>query len=195
MLAPAAVFLVAFLLGNVPWLPHSLNAFSRRNQRLDLGYPIHASPMLVLARLHLYASWEALVFTLIAILAVLASHAAGLIDMREALVLSLVAGYAFLPDDAFNRLLLIALPVMLLLEYSRARWIVIWVVSSIAALGAVIATNKLPHFLRGIHGPLRSVFAHEGTVRHALWMSTLTALVLAIYAYDKARSKAPIIAS
>lgn len=192
VLAPAVVFVLAFLLSNVPWFPHSLNAFSRRNQRLDLGYPIHASPMLVLASLHLYAPVEATLLTIAAILAVLAAFYARRIEMREALALSLVAGYLFLPDDAFNRLLLITLPLMLLIELSLARWVAIWTISSVAAFGAVIATHGVPHWLSGIHGPLRSVFARDGTLRHALWMTLLTATVLAIYVYDRRRGRAPI---
>jgi len=192
VLAPAAVFVLAFLLSNVPWFPHSLAAFSRRNQRLDLGYPIHASPMLVLASLHIYAPVEATLLTIVAIVAVLVAFFARRIEMREALVMSLVAGYLFLPDDAFDRLLLITLPVMLLLELSLARWVAVWAISSVAALGAVVATRGAPHALAGIRGPLRSLFGHDGTLRHALWMILLTVSVFAMYAYDRRRARAPI---
>jgi hypothetical protein len=208
VLAPAALFLLAFALSNLPWFPHSLDAFSRRNQRLDLNPPIHASPMIILARLHLYAPVEAELLTVAAIVAVLAAFAARRIEIREALALSLVGGYAFLPDDAFNRLVLIALPVMLLLRFSLARWIAIWGASSVAALGAIVATRGVPHALSAIGGPLRAVFAHEGTARHALWMSLFPVVVLAFYVADRrtrsdrsvmaiasARSNAPIAAS
>ena len=192
VLAPLAMFVVAFALSNLPWISHSLDAFTRRNQRLGLNPPLHASPMLVLARLHLYATIEPKLLTAAAILGVLALFAARKIEIREAVAFSLFAGYIFLPDDAFNRLLLIALPLMLLLDYTLARWIAIWVITSVAALGAVVATRGVPSRLHGLGDPLRSVFAHEGTARHALWMLLPTALVLALYLYDRRAGRAPI---
>ena len=192
VIAPALLFLVVFALSNLPWLPHSLDAFSRRNQRLGLNPPLHASPMLILFRLHIYDPLEPKLLTAAAILVVLALFAARRIDMREALALSLFAGYIFLPDDAFNRLLLIALPLMLLLELSLARWIAIWAISCVAALGAVVATRGVPHVLHGIAGPLRTLFGTEGTARHALWMLLLTAFVFGLYVTDRARANAAL---
>jgi hypothetical protein len=189
-LAPVAMYVVVFLLSNVPWFPHSLNAFSRRDARLAINPPIHASPTLVLSRLGIYAPVEAKLLTAAAVLTVLGLFVARRIDQREVVLWSIFAGYLFLPDDAFNRLLLITLPFMLILRYSSARWVTIWIVSSITALAGVIATRGVPHALSPIGAPLRAVFAHEGTIRHVAWMSLLPVLILAFYFQDRRRRAA-----
>ncbi len=55
-LFPIATFALLFALSNLPWFPRSLDAFSRRNARLDVNPPIHASPTLLLSRLGLYVA-------------------------------------------------------------------------------------------------------------------------------------------
>jgi len=194
-LLPIGAFVIAFLLSNLPWFPQSLDAFSRRDARLAVNPPLHASPTLLLSRIGVYAPIEAKLLTGAAIITVLGLFATRRIEVREAVVWSLVAGYIFLPDDAFNRLLLITLPFMLLLELSLRRWIAIWVVSALAALGAVIATRGVPHELTAIAGPLRAVFAHESTVCHVLWMNLLPALVIAYYLIDRRAGRAPVCGS
>ncbi len=107
------------------------------------------------------------------------------------MVWSLFVGSVFLPDEAFNRLLVIALPFLLLFQPSLRQWVAMWVVSSVAALAAVVATRGVPHALHPIAGVLRSVFSHEATVPHVLWMNLLPALILAFYFIDRrARSRA-----
>ncbi|MGZ4173036.1 MAG: hypothetical protein ACXVQR_01025 [Solirubrobacteraceae bacterium] len=189
-LAPVAMYLAIFLLSTLPWYPKSLDAFSRRDARLAINPPIHASPTLLLSRIGIYAPWEARVLTAAAIAAVLAFFVARRIDRREVVVWSIFAGYLFLPDDAFNRLLLITLPFMLILGFSTLRWVVIWAVSSIAALAGVVATRGVPHALSAVHGPLGTLFSHEGTVPHVLWMSLLPALILGFYFADRSRTGA-----
>jgi hypothetical protein len=184
-LAPIGASLGIFLLSNLPWFPKSLDAFTRRDARLALNPPIHESPTLLLSRLGIYAPIEAKLLTAVAIVTVLGFFAARRIDICEAVVWSLFAGYVFLPDDPFNRLLLITLPFMLILDFSIARWIAIWVVSSVAALAGVVATRGVPHELSAIAGALRTLFAHEETVRLTLWMNLLPALVLAFYFADR----------
>ncbi len=191
-LLPIGAFIVAFLLSNLPWFPQSLDAFSRRDARLAINPPIHASPTLVLARIGVYAPVEAKLLTAVGIAAVFVLFAARRIEVREAVVWSLVAGYVFLPDDAFNRLLLITLPFLLLLDLSLWRWLTVWVVSCVAALGAVVATRGVPHELSAVAGPLRTVFAHESTLRHVLWMNLLLALVIAYYLIDRRAGRAPV---
>jgi hypothetical protein len=183
---PIALYVAVFLLSNLPWFPHSFNALSSRNTRLSINPPIHASPTLILSRLGLYAPIEAKLLTALAILAVLALFARRRIDIREAVIWSLVAGYIFLPDDPGGRLLLVTLPFLLILRLSTARWIAIWVVSSIAGLATVVATHGVPHALSSLGGPLRTLFAHEATVRHVLWMNVLLVLVIAFYFTDRA---------
>lgn len=192
-LLPLAAFLTVVALGSLPWFPRSLDAFPRRNLRLDLPVPLHASPTLLLARIGLYAPFEARLLSAAAFGAVMALFARRLIDVREATVLAIAAGYVFLPDDAANRLLLLALALLLLLDLSTRRWLALWAISCVATLGAVVATQGVPHRLAGVGGPLRAAFAHESTVRHVLWMNLLPAVVLFWYLRDRRNRRAPVL--
>jgi len=193
-LIPISCFVAAVLLSNLPWFPHSLDAFSRRDTLLSINPPIHASPTLLLARIGIYAPIEAKLLTAAGIAAVFVLFAFRRIEVREAVVWSLFAGYIFLPDNAFDRILLMTLPFLLLLDLSMGRWICVWVVSCTAALGVVVAVRGVPHRLSAIAGPLRDVFAHEATVRHVLWVNLLPVLVIAYYLLDRHAGRAPVAA-
>ncbi len=188
-----AAYAAVFLLSNLPWFPASLHAFSRRNVRLGIDPPIHASPWLLISRAGLYAPIEAKLALAASIATVLVLYALRRIEIREAVVFSLFAGYVFLPDDAFNRLILITLPFLLLLDLSWWRWAVIWIVTCFSALAAIVAVRGVPHELRFVAGALHGVFSsHEATVRHVLWMNVFPALVLGLYFYDRSRGRAPV---
>jgi hypothetical protein len=191
-LLPVAAFVVVLALSNLPWFPKSLDAFSRRNDLLAINPPIHVAPTLLLARIGIYAPIEAKLLPVAATVVALVLYVMRRIDIREAMVWSLFAGYAFLPDTDFDRLLLITLPFLLLLELSIARWALVWIVSSVAALAGEVATKGVPHELSGIAGTLHSVFSHEGTVRNVLWMNLLTVLVLAYFFVDRRAGRAPV---
>ncbi|MDQ6745270.1 MAG: hypothetical protein M3Z27_04530 [Actinomycetota bacterium] len=175
---PIAATSVAFLASNLPWFPDSLDAFSRRNLRLDIVPPFHASPTLLLSRLGLYTPLEAKLFPVLATVVILFMLSRQRIDIRHAVAWSLLAGYIFLPDDAFNRLLLITLPFMLISSFSVRVWLAVWLVSLIAALAALVATRGVPHVLVPIGSLLAGLFGHEGTLRHVLWMNILPVLVI-----------------
>jgi len=187
--ASLAAFFVVVCLSNLPWFPKSLDAFSRRNQLLAINPPSHVSPTLLLARIGIYAPIEAKVLPAAASIVVLWLFFERRIDIREAVVWSVFAGYVFLPDDDFDRLLLITLPFLLLLDLSVARWAIVWVVSSVAALAGDVATRGVPHQLSAVAATLHSLFAHEGTVRNTLWMNLLPAVVLTFYFVDRGRAR------
>lgn len=191
-LIPVAAFAVALALANLPWFPKSLDAFSRRDDLLAINPPIHVAPTLLLARIGIYAPIEAKVLPVAATVVVLVVFATRRIDIREAVVWSLFAGYVFLPDDDFDRLVLITLPFLLLLDLSLGRWVLVWIVSTAAALAGYVATHGVPHVLSGVSGTLHTVFAHEGTVRNMLWMNLLTILVVAYYLADRRAGRAPV---
>ncbi len=187
-LAPVAAFVAIFLASNLAWFPESLDVYTRRDARLAINPPIHASPTLLLARLGIYAPIEAQLLTAAALVAIVGCFVTRRINVRDAVVWSLFAGYVFLPDDAFNRLLLITLPLMLVLHYSIARWVAIWIVSSVASLAGVTATRGVPHGLSAFAGPLRAVFTNEATVPHVIWMNLLPALGVTFYFLDRRRA-------
>ena len=191
-LAPVSAFIFVLALSNLPWFPKSLDAFSRRNDLLAFNPPIHVSPTLLLARIGIYAPIEAKLLPVLLTIAVLALYVMRRIDIREAMVWSLFAGYVFLPDTDFDRLLLITLPFLLILDLSTERWVLVWIVSSVAALAGYVATHGVPHELSALAGVLRAVFPHEGTVRTLLWMNLLPVLVLAYYVVERRRGRAPV---
>jgi hypothetical protein len=191
-LAPVAAFVVVLAVSNVPWFPKSLDAFSRRNDLLAFNPPIHVTPTILLAKIGLYAPIEAKLLPALTTIVVLAIYAARRIDIREASVWSLFAGYVFLPDTDFDRMLLITLPFLLLLALSVGRWIMVWLVSCVAALAGQVATHGVPHFLSRFTGTLHSVFPKEGTLLNLLWMNLFTVLVLAYYVLDRRAGQAPV---
>jgi hypothetical protein len=168
------------------WFPDGLHAFSRRSGRLDLNPPLNASPVLLLSRLGIYSTVEPRVLTALGVLGVLTLLVSARVEIREAVILTILAGYVFLPDDAFDRLLLVTLPFLLVMAPSWRRWLVLWVSSCLAALGALVSTHGVPHWLSGLGGALRSVFGpHEGTLRHVAWMSLFLIVVLAMFALER----------
>ncbi len=191
-LVPIGAFVAIGVLGSLPWFPKSLDVFSRRNERLAISPPIHASPTLLLARLGIYTPIEVNLALVVSIIVVLALFAGRRLEIRETVIWSIFAGYIFLPDDPFNRLLLITLPFLLILELPARRWLVIWPVSCAQALGAWVATKGVPRSLSSIGGLLRDAFAREATMRHVLWMNLLPVLVIAYYLIDRRAGRAPL---
>jgi hypothetical protein len=180
-IAPVVGFVVVSLLSNAFWFPHSIKAFSRRNGRVGIDPPIHASPTLILSKLHVYAPWEVKPLMIALLLAVFVAFLYRRLTIQEAAIWSLFAGYVFLPDDSFDRLLLISLPFLLLVSLSWVQWLALWVWTCITALGAEIAVRGVPHVLHFASGSLQSIFGHDGTIAHALWMNSFVVLVLGIW--------------
>jgi hypothetical protein len=180
-LEPIAAFAVVALVSNAPWFPRSLDAFTRRNDRLAFNPPVHISPTLLISRIGLYAPIEAQLIPALGIVFVVALLIARRINVREAVVWSLFVSYVFLPDDDVDRLVLITLPFLLIMRISVLEWAAIWIASLWATVASVIATNGVPHALDSLRGPLQSVFSHEGTVRSVIWTCLPTVLVLAVY--------------
>jgi hypothetical protein len=183
LLAPyLALVLASYLL----WFPHSVETLSRRNFRLGTNPPIHASWTILLSRIGIYAPIEAKVLTALAIVAVCALYARRRLDLRDAAVWSILAGFAFLPNSGFDRVLLFTLPFLLIIEPSARQWLIIWIYSCVAALAAYVATRGVPHLLSPIGGGLRAAFGQEATVRHVLWMNLLPAIILIFYFQEPA---------
>jgi len=184
-LVPVGTFVVCFGASYLLWFPKSVDTLTRRNGWLNVNPPIHASPTMLLARLGIYAPFEARLFTAVALLAVFAWFAARRINVEEAVVWSVFAGSVFLPNNSFSRILLFTLPFIFIVEMSTWRWAALWVVSTAAGVGAAVATRGVPHIVGFIAGPLHTIFAHEATIRHVLWVNAPLALLLAFYWIDR----------
>lgn len=188
-LAPIMGFVVISVLSNAFWFPHSLKAFSRRNGRVAIDPPIHASPTMVLSKLGIYATWEVKLLMIVLLLTILIAFLYKRLTIPEATIWSLFAGYVFLPDDSFDRLLLISLPFLLLISLSWIQWVILWIWSCVTALGAEIAVRGAPHALHFATGPLQTVFGRDGTIAHTIWMNSFVALVLGLYAIARHRGR------
>jgi hypothetical protein len=186
-----AGFVILVAAGSLAWFPDGLRAFTHRNGRLGAYLPIHSSPMLLVSRIGLYANFEPSLFAAIAITAVVVLLILRRLAVAEALALSLLGGYIFLPDDSFGRLLLVTLPFLLLVRPTARQWAAVWVVTTIGAIAAAIETQGVPHALGPISGPLRAAFSHESTVRSVLWLNAPVVTVLWTYLVQRRRGNAP----
>ena len=186
-----AGFVILVAAASLAWFPDGLRAFTHRNGRLGAYLPIHSSPMLLVSRIGLYASFEPSLLAAIAIAAVVVLLVLRRLALPEALALSLLGGYIFLPDDSFGRLLLVTLPLLLLVRPTPRQWAAVWVVTTIAAIAAAIETQGVPHALGPISGALRAAFSHESTVRSVLWLNAPMVTVLWISLVQRRRSHAP----
>jgi hypothetical protein len=171
------------------WFPNSVDTLSRRSFRLATNPPIHASWTLILSRIGVYAPIEAKVATALAIVAVFVLFAANRLAIRDAAVWSVLAGFAFLPNSGFDRVLLFTLPFLLIIDLSAIQWLILWVVSSIGGLAIYVATRGVPHALSPIGSALSSVFTPEATVRHVIWINLLPVLVLTFYFLQRHRER------
>lgn len=179
-LIPIALCLLAVVLTCLIWFPDSLHMLDNRRERANLPAPMHASPLLFVDRVGLYATWQPQALALLSLLAVLALWWRERIDVREGVVLSIAAGYVWLPDQPSNRILLVLLPFLLLADLSRAAWLLLWAASIPAALAVIEESRDLPAGLAGPIGP-------SGSLRQVVWLH-LPLLVVAI-AWIRDRSR------
>jgi hypothetical protein len=184
-LVPVGAFVLVAAASCLPWFPDSLDAFDHRHARLVLDPPFHAGLGILLARLGLYAPFEPQLAMALALLAVFVAFALLRLDVRDAVVLSIFAGYAFLPDEVPNRILLITLPFLLVLSPSRRGWAAIWGCSLPAAAAVVVAAKGAP-------APLEHLLGRESSVPHVLWSHLLPALVLVLWARERRTVARPL---
>lgn len=183
-------FVILVAASSLAWFPHGLQAFVHRNGRLGNYLPIHSSPMLLVSRIGLYASFEPSLLAAVGLTTVVVLFLLRRLEMAEALALSLFSGYIFLPDDSFGRLLLITLPFLLLVRPTQRQWAAVWAVTTVASIAAAIETQGVPHALGPIRGLLLAAFSHESTVRSVLWMNAPVVTVLLMYIAQRRRGMA-----
>jgi hypothetical protein len=181
-LIPIALCLLAVALTCLIWFPDSLHMLDNRRTRANRDEPIHASPLLFADRVGLYAAWEAQALALLSLLGVLALWWRERIDVREAVVLSIAAGYVWLPDQPSNRILLVLLPFLLLADLSRRAWRLLWAASIPATLAVVEASRELPAGLAEVIGP-------SGSLRQVVWLHLPLLVVAVAWTRDRSRER------
>jgi hypothetical protein len=172
----------ATLIGEVPYFPQSLRAYWRRSARIDYK-PGHASPTVILDRLGLYDHRIVRPVIVLCLLLIALAFFRDLINVSAAIVLSMFASFFFLPDESYDRIALIVLPLIFIIRLTRVRVALIWVISfvSAAALYAVSFTTAslgtLPAWFTRLAG-------HYASVQHVIFMNLLTVLLLTYVGVD-----------
>jgi hypothetical protein len=172
----AALFLVL----SSAWFPSSLKAWHRRDVRIDL-HPTHAALTQLLAKAHIYTSSLVRPFIVVAILLILASYLRRLLTAGEAIVLSVFAAYLPLPDEGVDRILMVTIPLLFVLQLSARRWIALWVVSAIESVAFLI--QEL--------GPSagQKIIGHYASIGHVLLMNPIMLLPFAWLVIDRWRAR------
>lgn len=189
-LVSLGAFAVVFAAAQAPFFPSSLEAYARRADRMEIDPPIHAGLLKPLAEIGLYDPWVARACTAAALVTVAAAFARRRIEAPAAVVLSMVAAYAFLPDQSDNRVLLLVLPVLLLTRLTPSRYVTLWVLSTVAAVALVVELNGVPAALGGLAPVLTAVFGAYGSLQHVVIVNALLLWALACHFRD-ARVRGP----
>lgn len=179
-LIPIAVCAGVVTLTCLLWFPDSLHMLDNRRERATIPEPIHASPLLFLSHVGLYATWLPQLLMIVSLVAVLVLYARDRLDVREAVVLSIAAGYVYLPDQPSNRILLVLLPFLLLADLSRRAWLLLWLTSLPAAAAVIEASRPLPDGLATAIGP-------SGSLRQVVWLHL--PLLVVVVSWIRARSR------
>ncbi|MDO8210054.1 hypothetical protein [Conexibacter sp. CPCC 206217] len=183
-LIPVGLCAAAVALTCLLWFPDSLHMLDNRRDRAAIPEPIHASPLLFLSHAGLYATWLPQLLMIVSLIVVIALYARERLDVKEAVVLSIAAGYVYLPDQPSNRILLVLLPFLLLVDLSRRAWILLWIASLPAAAAVIEASRPLPGGLAQLIGP-------SGSLRQVVWLHLPLLVVFASWIRERSRA-API---
>lgn len=179
-IAAGALFVAASCL---LWFPDSLGMLDNRRERATIAEPIHASPMMLLHELGLYATWLPQVLMVVSLLGVIALWWSERVDVREAVALSIAAGYVYLPDAPSNRILLILLPFLLLSDLSPRQWALVWLSTLPAAACVASAAKDLPQALDAVLGEL-------GSLGQVMWLNLPFVVVFGLWIRERSRKRA-----
>jgi hypothetical protein len=170
MAAILAGCLAGFAILSVAWFPSSLKAWHRRDVRIDL-HPTHAALTQLLAKVHLYSSSLVRPFIIVAVVIIVVLYLRKVLNVGEAIVLSVFAAYLPLPDEGVDRILMVTIPMLFVLQLSGRRWAVLWAVSAVESVAFLI--QEL--------GPQagQKIIGHYASIGHVLLMNPIMLLVFA----------------
>jgi len=179
--AAGALAVVTFALANLPFFPGSFLAYERRSHRLSFS-PIFDSITVPFAHAGLYSPLVPRVWLVFATIALALLTWRGLIDVGEAICLGTWAGFVLLPDEPPDRILLAALPLLLVVRSTRGRWVLWWLASLVPAVWLYVDTMSAP-------GGLRRLTGAPETTRHVLGANVFMLLLVLVYLWDRARGR------
>jgi hypothetical protein len=180
MAAVLAGCLAGFAILSVAWFPSSLEAWHRRDVRIDL-HPTHAALTQLLAKAHIYSSSLVRPFIVVAVLVIVVLYLRRLLNVGQAIVLAVFAAYLPLPDEGVDRILMVTLPLLFVMQLSLRRWAILWEVSAVESVAFLI--QEL--------GPQagQKIIGHYGSIGHVLLMNPIMLLVFAWLVADIWREK------
>jgi hypothetical protein len=180
---------VLFAASNLPWFPHSLDAYGHRGDRASAPLPGHTSWTILLSSIHLYDPAIVKVVLVGGVLAAYGLLVAGRISATESMVLALIATFIALPDNSIDRIMLLTFLFILIVQPSTTGWTLLWAASVVAA-AAVQATHNLlpvPGFLDPLERSLKD-FVGPRDKAFAIALLNLPLFVSAgLYVVSKAR--------
>jgi hypothetical protein len=171
---------VLFAVLSSPWFPSNLKAWHRRDVRIDL-HPTHAALTQLLAKAHIYTSSLVRPFIIVSIVLIAALFLRRLLTAGEAIVLSVFAAYLPLPDEGVDRILMVTIPLLFVLQLSARRWVALWVVSAIESVAFLIQEV----------GPSagQKIIGHYASIGHVLLMNPIMLLPFAWLVIDRCRAR------
>jgi hypothetical protein len=188
-LVPVIVLLGILVVAHVAYFPECLQVYGHRLGRSQAPLPMHASPLAVLAWIGVYSPRivPILLGTMLALL--YGAQLRKKLTTGETIVLSGFAIGVISPDAGIDRLLLVALPLLLFvgLEPSRTRFI--WVLSSVCSI-ALFWELGPPRWLPGVRtvAPVADLaFGQYGSPQHVVFMNLLPWALLVFFFCDRRR--------
>lgn len=140
----AAVFLIA----QIPYFPSPFLAYLRKNSRLD-ALPEHASVSELLVALHLYGPLVPRVFIVVSLGAIYYFFWRRRLNIAESIVLSIYCFFVLLPDESFDRIVLIVMPFLFIVRLTPWRVAIIWLATTVAAAATFTPFWGIPQFVPG----------------------------------------------
>jgi hypothetical protein len=191
-LIASALFGLAFVSSHLPFFPDNLVAYDRREARTHLT-PGHASWTQIPYDLGVYNGRFPQLFIYGGLAATYALFALRRIDIREAIALALLFAFVALPDQGLGRIVLIALPFLLLIRLTPWRYAALWAVATMAGLAVLFSVGRTPfEATSGAHYEAAHwLFGDYASLQHVLWANAPLALLVGLYAYDKWTGRYP----
>jgi hypothetical protein len=189
-IAYTSVFLAVYALSYSLYFPSNLEAYVRRAGAIR--QPYHASLDVFLSEAGLYSPMLIKIVVPLSLMLIYLAYFRRLIDVRETIVLTILASFVFLPDHTTHRIALTTLPFLFILRLTPSRMAMIWGAALLGAIADIVARYGVPvvgtsgsigHAVEEVFGP------RLGSPGYAFFANTLTFLMLGLFARDKFRER------
>lgn len=188
-----ALFLLGVIASVLPFWPADIRDFASRSLRLG-GEPSHSSLFIVLSSLGLYSPVVVRPLILLTNVSILGFLLMRFITLADAIVLSVAAFFALLPDTTFGRLIFAAMALFLITSLSARQWVLMWVATVPATICQFVSgpsqfallTNTATHLpLVASTVQLLLSGSREGHLIYAISGNVVIAVALVLWARDK----------